>query len=129
MFNFNVCFDSFFLYLLLQNLQSPAKLPTVISEGSLGMFYHNSWVPPDIIIWCHPLFLSPTLTCIWGCSVLRTLCAQAIFIPQMSWSSLEGYCAGNGPHSFGHCSLLSDYFLLGSPSVDVVSPPRSQHFY
>lgn len=73
MLNFNLILITLFLYLLLQNLQALAKVLTVIYEGSLGMFYHNSWVPPDIIIWCHSFFLSPTPACIWGCSVLRVL--------------------------------------------------------
>lgn len=61
-----------------------------------------------IIIWCHPFSLSPTLTWIWGCSMLRGLLSighvrmahECLCLPQMSCSSLAGCSAGNGPHFF-----------------------------
>lgn len=84
MFNFNLCFDSFFYICYCRTSSLLQNCPQLFLKDLWGCFI----IIPEF----HQILLYGVIhysylqlwPCIWGCSVLRTLCAQAIFIPQMS---------------------------------------------
>lgn len=112
----------------------PCKIFQLLLKISWGIFYHYSQIPSAIIIGCHLFslslfYLSPTLTCIWGCLMLRDLLSighmkvahgKCLWFPQITCSD------GNGPHSLWTLFSLASHFLLlpSSPLVDVTESSK-----